>query len=207
MRIKITLAVGLALTAIAVSAVLRHSPLTVAATNGVQAASGFGVVRGAGAFCQPGETLPRGISAIRLSFAATTGPRIAVTVSSGSHVITGGTIGSGWYGSAVTVPVQPLRRPHPDVTICARFDSLTGAVVVAGEHVGAAPGRDGFVPGRLGIAYLRPGGGSWWSRAGSVIDHLALGRAASGRWIVLPIVALIAAAIALASVALTRELR
>jgi hypothetical protein len=205
-RIKLTLAVGLALTAIAVSAVLGHAPLTAAAANGVQAASAIGVVQGAGAFCQPGETLPRDITAIRLSFTATTGPEIAVTVSSGGRLITSGAIGSGWYGSAVTVPLKPLSRSHSNVSICARFDSLTGDVLVAGERAGTELGSDGFLPGRLSVVYLRPGGVSWWSLAGSVIDHMALGRAASGTWIVIPIVALIAAAIVLALVALTREL-
>jgi hypothetical protein len=206
-RIKLTLALGLGLTATAVGAVLRPAPLSAAATNGVQAGTPFGLVHGAGAFCQPGEALPRGTTAIRLSFAATTGPRIAVTVSSGGHPITSGAIGAGWYGSAVTVPVRPLPRPHADVTICARFDSLTGYVVVSGERGSAELDREGFAPGRLSIVYLRPGGRSWWSLAGSVIDHMALGRAMSGTWIVFAVAALISTAIVLASLALTRELR
>jgi Predicted membrane protein (DUF2142) len=206
-RIRVTLAVGLALTAMAVFAVLRHAPLTVAGGNGVQPVTQLGVVQQAGAICQRGEALPRDITAIRLPFEASTGPRIAVTVFSGRRVITGGAIASGWYGSAVTVAVRPLPHAYSDVKICAGFGSLTGEVFVRGEPASrGALGRDGSLPGQLSIVYLRPGGRSWWSLAGSVIDRMALGRAASGTWIVFPIVALIATAIALASLALTREL-
>jgi hypothetical protein len=207
-RIKITLAIGLTLTAAAVIAVLQRSPLTVAASNGIPVTSQLGAVRGAGAYCQPDEALPARISAIRLSLGATTGPRIAVTVLSGKRLITSGTVASGWYGSAVTVPVRPLPHAHSPVTICARFRALNGIVAVLGVTAGpTVAGRGGFLPGRLRIVCLRPANRSWWSLAGSVIDHLALGRAVSGRWVVFAIVALIATAIALASLALSRELR
>jgi hypothetical protein len=204
MRIKVALAVGLTLIAIAVLAVLQRSPLVAVATNRVQATTQLTIVQKAGFGCQGGESLPPRISAIRLSFVASTGPRIAVTLLSHGHAITGGAAGSGWYGSEVTVPLKPLPRAHSDVTICERFGALTGVVGVAGEP---ALGGSGLVGGRLAVAYLRPSGSSWWSLAGTVIDHLALGRAASGTWIVLPIVALIATAIALATVTLARELR
>jgi hypothetical protein len=203
-----TLAVGLALTGLAVFAVLQHSPLIAAGSNGVEASTELGVVQGAGSYCQPGERLPRRISALRLSFAATTGPKIVVAVSSHRRVVTSGTIGSGWYGASVTVAVRPLRRAYSDVTVCAHFDSLTGDVDVLGEQASAAaPGAGGLVPGKLRIVYLRSSTKSWWSLAGWVIGHIALGRAPSGTWIVFAIVVLVAAAVALAALALTQELR
>jgi hypothetical protein len=202
-----TLAAGLALTAIAVFVVLQRSPLTVAATNGVHAVSELKVVGQATVLCQPGQALPRDTSAIRLSFGAITGPKLVVTVLSGKRVITGGTTGSGWYGSAVTVSVRPLLRAYSNVTVCTHFGALTGDVGVLGERSGLASGDRGWVHGLLSVTYLRPGHRSWWSLAGSVIDHIALGRGASGIWIVFAIVALIASAIALASLALTRELK
>jgi hypothetical protein len=206
-RIRITLAIGLTLTTAAVVVVLQRSPLTAAASNGIQVTSHLGAVNGAGAYCQPDEELPAHISAIRLSLGATTGPRIVVTVLSGKRLITSGAVASGWYGSAVTVPVRLLPQAHSPVTICTRFHALNGIVGVLGEAAGpTVAGRDGFLPGRLSIVYLRPGDRSWWSLAGSVIDNMALGRAASGRWVVFAIVALIVTAIALASLALTREL-
>jgi hypothetical protein len=206
-RIRITLAAGLALTAIAVFAVLQRSPLTVAATNGVHAVSELSVVGQATVLCQPGQVLPRYISAIRLSYGAITGPKVVVTVLSGKRVITGGTIGSGWYGSAVTVPVRPLLRAYSNVTVCAHFGALTGDVGVLGERSAPAIGDRGWVHGLLSVAYLRPGHRSWWSLAPAVIDHIALGRGASGTWIVFAIVALIASAILLASLTLTGELK
>lgn len=208
MRNRITLAIGLALSVVAVLVVLQHSPLTVAATNGVQARTQLDVLEEATTVCQYGQALPQRISAIRLSFEATTGPKIAVAVSSNGHVMTRGVIGSGWYGSAVTVPMRPLPRAYSDVKICARFGSLIGRVGVSGEPASTvAPAGSGLLAGRLRIVYLRPSARSWWSLAGSVIEQMARGRAASGRWIVFPIAALIASAIALASLALTRELR
>jgi hypothetical protein len=206
-RIKVTFALGTALTWLAVFAVLQHSPLIAAGGDAVEARTRLGVVGGAGSYCQPGESLPRQISAIRLSFAATTGPAIAVTVISGRHVITGGTVGSGWYGTAVTVPVRPLLRPHSDVTICARFGALAGEVDVLGAQAGvAAAGQYGLVPGQVGIVYLRPSAKSWWSRMDWVIGHMAPGGALSGAWIMCAIVALVAAAVVLAAIALSREL-
>jgi hypothetical protein len=207
-RIKVILAAGLTLTAVAVFAVLRQSPLTAAGSNGIPPVAQLGTVQGAGAYCQPGETLPRDISAVRLSFGATTGPTVAVTVSANGHVVTSGQTGAGWYGSAVTVPVRLLHRSYSNVTICARFGVITGDVGALGEQAGEAePAGDGFVSGRLRIVYLRPSTNSWWSLASSVIDHMALGRAASGTWVAFAIAALIAAAIVLASVAITWELR
>jgi hypothetical protein len=207
MRIRIVLAVGFTLTALAVLIVLQHSPLSAVTSNGAQAVARLGVIQKAGELCHSGEALPRDISAIRLSFGATTGPRIFLTVSSGGRVVTAGTVGSAWYGSAVTVPVRPLSRAYSDVTICAHFGALAGDVGVLGEPSGTLSGRSRSIPGQVRVVYLRPDGKSWWSLAGSVIDHMALGRAASGTWIVFPIVALITAAIGLASLVLVRELR
>jgi hypothetical protein len=107
----------------------------------------------------------------------------------------------------VTIAVRPLPRAHADVTLCAHLGSLTGDVAALGEPAGTgttAPDRS--LSGRLSVAYLGTSARSWWSRAGAILDRLALGRAASGRWIVAPIVAFTLAAIALAARALTREL-
>lgn len=197
MRTKGTLSAGLALTAIAVFIVLQHSPLTAVTSNGVRPESELGVVVKPGAICQGGERLPRDISAIRLSIVASTGPRVNVTASSNGHVITGGTVGAGWYGSAVTVPVRQLSRAYSGVKVCANFGSLVGDVGVLGE-----PSR-----GQMGVTFLRSGNTSWWSLAGSVIHHMTLGRATSGTWIVFAIIALMGTAIALASLAVTSELR
>jgi hypothetical protein len=209
-RIKIVLATGLALIAIAVFVVLLHSPATVVATNGIPPRALIASTNADAGLCQAGETLPAGTSAIRLQIVATTGPRVSVDIFEGGRVFTKGTLGPGWFGSVVTVPLPPLRRSLRHATVCFQLSSLSGQVAVYGSQTNRASaatvnGRP--LSGRVRIVYLAPARESWWSMAGAVIEHMGLGRAASGTWIVLPIVALAAAAIAVGSSILLRELR
>ena len=209
MRIKIVLATGLALTAIAVLVVLLHSPSTVAATNGIQPRTLLAVATQETSACQADETLPAGTSAVRVALGAVTGPQVAVEAFEGSRVITRGTQGTAWYGSAVTVPVKPVRRAFRHVRVCFQLNFLSGYVVMHGAHTSpaaAATANGTSLPGRVAISYLRPARESWWAQAATVIRHMGLGRAASGTWIVLPIAALAACAIALGSWVLVREL-
>jgi hypothetical protein len=209
MRIKMVLAGGLALSAIAISVALLHSPTTVAATNGVAPTSRLGPVQEHMRTCQGGETLPAGISAIQLPLLAVTGPQVNVEVLSGAHVITRGARATAWYGTAVRVPLRPLRRAYPHVTVCFELRFLTGLVLAHGEvtsSTGAARAGQRALPGRLSISYLRPAHASWWMQAGAVIQHMGLGRAASGTWIVVPLILLMALAIALGCRLIVREL-
>jgi hypothetical protein len=208
-RIKIVLVGGLVLTAIAALAVLQHAPLTVAATNGVVPEIALSSPSEDVSACQRNEALPRGTSAIRLGLEATTGPRVAVTVLAGSRVLTSGTQGTSWFGSEVTIPVRPVDRALSHVTVCFHISLLTGIVTLGGVRTdpSLAATVDGrTLPGRFRIVYLRPSGRSWWSLAGLVIQHMGLGRAASGSWIAIPIAALMVVAIALGSLLVVREL-
>jgi hypothetical protein len=210
MRIKIVIATGLALVAISVIVVLLHTPETVAATNGIQPTAELGATPTSASACQAGEALPAGTSAIRLQIEATTGPRVAVEVFEGAHLVTRGTEGTSWFGSAVTIPVRRVNRAFPHTKVCVKLSDLSGLVVFSGAPTSprvAATVNGKPLPGRLRIVYLEPARESWWSLAGAVIQHMGVGRAASGTWIVFPIVALAAAAIALGSWSLTRELR
>jgi hypothetical protein len=209
-RIKIVIATGLALIAIAVFVTLLHSPATVAATNGVQPSALLAAATEATGACQGGETLPARTSAIRLQLEATTGPRVSVEVLQGRRVLTRGTEGTAWYGSVVTIPVKPLAHALTDATVCFQLSALSGEVALYGTQTRpaiAATGGGKSLSGRLRIVYLTPGSQSWWSLAGAVIRHMALGRAASGTWIVLAIMALGMASIGVGSWILARELR
>ena len=210
MRIKIVLATGLSLTAIAVFIALLHSPSTVALTNGVQPSTLLVAATGDAGACQRGETLPARTSAIRLQIEATTGPRVSVEVLQDGRIVTQGTKGTAWYGSTVTIPVRSFDRTLTHTTVCLQLSALSGEVALYGattKRTIAATANGRPLPGRLRIAYLRSAHQSWWSLAGSVIQHMGLGRPASGTWIVLPIAALAAAAIAVGSWILTRELQ
>jgi hypothetical protein len=207
--VKIALVGGLAVTALAVTATLLHAPSIVAATNSIARTTRLVVAdTGAGA-CQGNEAPPRGTSAIRLALSASFGPRVNVTALSGSRVIARGTQETGWVGGDVTVPIGPVRRAYSHVTVCFQITRLTGSVAVVGEKtppaVAATAGGEAL-PGRLRIEYLRPGR-PWLSVIPAVLRHMGLGRAAAGAWIAVPIGALAAAAAALASWAVLRELR
>jgi hypothetical protein len=208
-RIKIVLAAGLALIAVAVFATLLHSPATVASTNGVQPSAMLMSARNDAEACQAREAIPAGTTAVRLQIVATTGPRVSVEVMQGGRVVTRGTKGTAWYGGVVTVPVREVSHAVAHATVCFALRDLSGQVEAFGTPTTAATAARANgkpLPGRVTISYLRPGPSSWWSLAGGVIRHMELGRAASGRWIGLLIAALAAAAIAVGAWTVTREL-
>jgi hypothetical protein len=209
-RVKLVIAGGLAITAVGVIVMLFHSPATVAATNGVPRTTIIGETEVPTGACQGEETLPAGTSAIRFGLAVTIGPQVAVKVLSGSDVVAQGVHGTGWDGEAVTIPVTPTKRTYSNVIVCFQLSRLTGYVSMLGTPTSPPlAATDGYqaLSGRMRIEYLRPGTASWWSLAGTVIQHMGLGRAAAGTWIVLPIAALASAVIALASWMAARELQ
>jgi hypothetical protein len=209
-RVKLVFAGGLAITAGAVIAMLGHSPTTVAATNGVPRSTVIGGTEASTGACQTGETLPRGTTALRLGMTVTIGPRVAVRALMGSHLIAYGVRGAGWNGGAVVVPITEVDRTYSNVTICFELSRLTGSISLIGAQTNPAlAATDGSetLSGRMTIEDMRPGEDSWWSLAGAVIRHMGLGRTPSVPWIALPIAALMASAIALASWVTIRELR
>jgi hypothetical protein len=208
-RVKVVLCAGLALSTIAAILTLSHAPSTVAATNGMPRTASLSRRASVTSGCQGNETLPRDTSAIRLGLAVIIGPRVTVRALTGSHLVTWGATGAGWDGSAGTVPVRQVHRALSHVTICFQLSLPTGNVTVIGAPTNPAVAAiaDGeTLRGRTRIEYLRPGSRSWWSLLAPVIQHMGLGRAWSGTWIVLPIAALIGSCIALASWLVVREL-
>ena len=105
MRIRAALGVGLVLIVVAFVVTLAHTPLTVA-RSGVATEHTLVSTGKPAAACQGGETLPRGTTALRVSLTSALGPRVAVRVLSGSHVIARGTTQPGWSDASVTVPVR-----------------------------------------------------------------------------------------------------
>jgi hypothetical protein len=199
----------LALIAVAVAATLAHAPLVVARKGGAAEGILVGTTRPASA-CQSEETLPRDTTALRLSLTAALGPRVAVKALSGSRVLTRGTVSPGWSGASVEIPVKPVSRTLAPVEICFATTLMNGRVTMRGSRTGpalAARSKEGPLPGRMGVEYLRPGTVSWWSRATSVARRLGLGRAASGTWNALLVMALAASFITLSSWLVLREIR
>jgi hypothetical protein len=205
--VRITLAVGLALIAAAFVVTLSHSPLTVARGN-VSTAGGLVTTRLPARACQSEEALPRGTSAIRLALLTVLGPQVAVRVLSGSRVVTQGSYPPGWSNSVVTIPVTPVAHAVAPVKVCFTLSSMNAPVTLRGwttRRSVAALSREGPLPGRTGVEYLRPSR-PWWSSAASVIRRLGYGHAASGLWDALLVVVLALGFIALTSWLVLKEL-
>jgi hypothetical protein len=200
---RVALAVGLALTAVAVSVVLFRSPQVIAGSNAIGSLPrALQSVPGSGSACQANETLPAGTSAITLSLEATAGPHVAVSVRSGNITVTHGESTNGWTGAAVTIPVEPVDRVVRDATVCFSFAGANERVLLLGASTSterAATSSGSALPGRVGVEYLRSGSSSWWSLAHAIARRMGLGRAWPGGWVVLLVAALMACAIAIAS--------
>lgn len=208
--VRIALAVGLGLLAIAIGLVLAHSPMSVAHTNGITPKERLAVTHRNADYCQAHELLPRGTSAIRVSLSTLTGPRVSVVVTSGGRGITSGERGSGWTSRVVTIPVKPLPRTVSGVTVCTSFrlrDEILTVFGAATPHAIAARFGSRVLPGKMRIEYLRAGERSWASQIPSIVRRMGLGHAHAGSWIVLLALALLAAVAALASNLVLKELR
>jgi hypothetical protein len=207
--VKLTLGVGVVLLIAVCSYALTRTPPRVLQA-GPKATGYVGGFAGTAAACQPGETLPAGASAIRLSIGAYVGARIRVGVYSGSGVLTEGSRGPDWTGTSVTVPVTPLSHSASDVRVCFSISPNNEPIFLLGREVPAAQAlttpTGETLAGRLEIEYLGAGQGSWWSRILPVARHMGLGRAFSGTWIVLLIAAMVAAVGILAGGLALREL-
>src|SRR5580692_6763161 len=176
--VRIALAAGLALVALALVLTLSGSPATLAAPRPGTVDQELTSTRRPMTVCQAGETLPRGTTALRLSLKALIGPRVTVEALVGARVVASGERGPGWTASAVTVPVGPIARTLPGATVCfalAVNDETVEIAGAAGPHATGALVENGQgLAGRVKIEYLRPGTRSWWSLALATARHLGL---------------------------------
>jgi hypothetical protein len=153
-------------------------------------------------------TVPEGTSAIRISIAADTGPKVTLTVLSGSQIVTQGERDAGWgVYENLTIPVKPVPRPISNARICLAFGPAIEPIEILGSAVPvtAEGGRAGRVV-KFRVEYLRPGDATWWSMVSSVARRMGLGHAPSGTWIVFLLIGLMIAVSALAALLVLREL-
>lgn len=208
--VKIALAMGLALLAVAIGLTLTRSPPLLAGTNSIPVERRMATTTNSARVCQANEVLPANTSAIRLMLEATLGPRVTVEALSGKRVIAHGERPAGWTGLGVTLPVKPVPKQISGVQICFAFTVGHELVSVFGQLTSAkaaATYSRGALPGRMRIEYLRPGHSSWWSLVRSVSQHMGLGRAWAGTWVVLLVLALMLTLVTLTSRLVVRELR
>jgi hypothetical protein len=222
-KVTVTLVIGIALVIAVGARTLTRSPPRVVGVSGRPADASLGYTIGGGAICQAHEVLPGGATAIRLSVLAFFGPKVRAILYRGSRVLTEGRRGPTWTGSSVTVPLESVARTNSHLTLCLelgpgseRLDfpgRLTrpqmAAVAWRSRHtptpaLAASEGR--ILRGRIGVEYLAPGRGSWWSRGLSVARHMGIGHFISGTWVALLLAALMAIVVALAVGLAMREL-
>jgi hypothetical protein len=209
-RLQVVAAAGLLAGMLAMALTLSEGPVTLARVSTTQHTY-LGSDTHTTIACQSGEVLPRQTTAIRLRIFAYLGPRVTVHVLDAGHAIASGEHGAGWTGGVVSVPVRPLPTTRTGVKLCfALF--LNG--IEPGELVGeattgpqAAQVRQGSVPGRVRVEYLRPGDSSWWSLALSVARRMGIGHAWSGTWLALLAGALMGGVMLVCARLMLRELR
>jgi hypothetical protein len=201
--VRVALAAGLTLLAIAVAVRLSRPPLAVLAESSPAVGHPIGITKGDVSFCENNETLPAGASTIRLGVSVNIGPKVAVAVLSGSQVIAEGTQPAGWTGEVVTVPIEPLPTTVSGASVCISLGPTLEPVELIGER---ARHPTPEAPGRLKIEYLHPGTRSWWSLAAPIARRMGIGRSPSGTWIAFIPLVLMAAALVLASSAILRQL-
>ncbi len=200
---RLALAAGLALLATAIAVRLSRPPLTVLATNSVAAERPIKISKGNESLCQSNETLPGGVSAIRLAVSVNIGPKVTVTVMSGSQVITKGAQAAGWTGEDVTVPIAPVPSTVAGASVCLAIGPTVEPIGLLGQK-SQRPAVEG--PGKIRVEYLRPGSQSWWSMAMPMARRMGLGRSPSGTWVAFIPLVLMAAAVGLAAWLLLGEL-
>jgi hypothetical protein len=180
-------------------------------------ASFVGEVLGDSTVCQAGETLPRGVTGVRVSVWAFFGARVHASIYDGPRLLTQGTHNGAWTGDSVTVPVAPLARTVQNARLCFAIGPNSEPLGLLGPptppraaaqiHLPEGHGRPLLLRGRMAVEYTAPGSGTWWSRIVEVARRIGLGRAFAGTWIALLIAALMAAVAALAVRFTLRELR
>ncbi len=208
--VKIALAGGLAVLAVAIGVVLSHSPLIAVGANSIQAPlyRNGGVLSGEST-CQPAGTVPSGTSAIRISLGANVNPKITVKLFSGSRLITQGSrAAGGGLNASATIPVKRVPHTVRNARLCITLGPSAEVVGIrAVLPQGASEAVYALQDVKLETEYLRPGPSTWWSRASSIADRFGLGRAPSGTWIGFLVIAVMLAVAVIASRLTLKELR
>jgi hypothetical protein len=202
--VRIALAAGVTLTALALALVLSRSPLAVAGTNGVPDELGIGAIRESQTSCQSGGTLPKGTTAVRVSLSANIGPQVELEALAGSRVVTEGERDAGWgVDETVTVPVRRVAAAVRDARVCVTTGPVVEPIQVNGLRVGTPDGPALL----LRLEYLRPTSSSWLSLSSSVARRMGLAHAPAGTWVAYATALAMLATCAVASRLLLRELR
>jgi hypothetical protein len=208
-RIRITIAIGLALTALAIGVSLARSPLVRAGSDGTPLSAEVGATSVPTTICQGEETVPAGTTAIRVSMLSLLGPRLKLVARSAGQVVTTGEIGYGWTGAVVTIPVKRVVGSHRRTNVCVSLAKRQQLVNLRGMNTKFSPavteGKQAL-SGRMRFDYLRPEDSSWLSLALPTARRIGLNIGGGAGIVVIPLMLLLSVT-TLASWLLVRELR
>ena len=205
-RVTAAIALGALVIAGLLLGVLLQRPDRVIASNYVTVEGELGAVQPGTEVCQAGEQFPASTEAVRLSIAAYLGPAVSLTVTHEGVVIARGHHAAEWVSGSLTFPLSRAIGARTEATICLtrdRRDLALGLLGGVAPAVVAARSNGAPLAGRLRVEYLAHGQRSWLSLAHTVARRLGLGHSPSGTWIVLLILAMMAAAGVLAAKLLT----
>jgi hypothetical protein len=206
--VRIALAVCLTLTVIAVGVSLARTPLVRAGTDGTPLPTEVGATFFPDTVCQSEEVVPKGTTIVRLSLLSLLGPRITLRATAGGKVITTGVRSSGWTGTIVSIPVQPVTSTYAHATICFTLAKRQQLVNYRGETTTRSPAVSNgtqVLTGRIRIEYLRPGKETWLSLALPTARRIGL-TVGGGGGIVIVLFALVLTMAGLSSWLVVREL-
>jgi hypothetical protein len=203
------LVLGLLALAAGLATALSHAAAPRAGTNGVWPQMPLGALGPGQRICQDGELLPAGAAALQvpLQSAQRVGPRLAVTLTRGGRAIERTSL-LVRLGEVNAAPLRPRAQDLDGVRVCLAVAGR-GQVGLIGGPTPAGVGEltvDGRPTGSsLPFTYVERGAASWWSRAATVADRMALGRGDwGGAWIPWAAGALLLGALALTVLALVR---
>ena len=194
-NVKVTLALGIALIALAGGLTLRQSPPRVLRANGPNAHWSLALTDRQPSICQANEVLPAQTSAIRISIIAFFGSKVHVVAYRGSRVLTEGRRGPNWTGTSVTVPVGQVSRTSSQVNLCFALGPNAETIVIPGfltsPSAAAVVSENGVLPagtgsqtfrlkGRILVEYLTSSRRSWWSRISQVVANMGRGHFIGG---------------------------
>lgn len=212
-RVRVVLAVGLALIAAGlVLDISRAAPRT-AGTDRTGAAA-FVVTLDGAEMCQRAMILPPHSGSIRVLVGSYGRPVPALRarfLNAGGAEVAAGSLAAGAREGAVSIPLASRRPQAVAGTLCIA-PGAREKVSIAGEPFPVSPDAASVSgvpqPGRISVVYERPGSESWWSLLPTLSERFGLGKATLfGDW-TLAVAALALLGVWVATVRLLlRELR
>jgi len=200
MPVRAVVAIGVVALVACVAVVLAQSGARQAGTNSILEIAQAAQLRSGERHCQPGETVPKDASGLRL-LVGTYGqpvPELRVTVRDpDGRLVTDGRLPTGAHEGRVLIPLREVRQTTTGTEVCIQQKDGR-RLVLYGQ------------PPAIRLEWLRSGDETWYALVPAVAHRFSLGKAAlfGSWWILVPaLLMLLAAAAALRTVLRETEAR